>query len=55
MIAKTSLAGGQSSDTNSPHFNDQIQPYVDAQFKEVPYYKEDVLKRAKKTYHPGEK
>ncbi|WP_299601537.1 acylase [uncultured Aquimarina sp.] len=53
--AKTSLAGGQSGDPTSVHFDDQIQPYVDVQFKEAAYYKEDVLKRAKKTYHPGEK
>jgi len=24
------------------------------EFKDVAYYKEDVLKRATKTYHPGE-
>ncbi|WP_445012624.1 acylase [Aquimarina mycalae] len=53
--AKTSLAGGQSGDPDSPHFRDQIQPYVDANFKDVHYYKEDVLKHAKKTYHPGDK
>ena len=52
--AKTSLAGGQSGDPDSPHFDDQIEPYVNGQFKEVAFYKEDVLKRAKKTYHPGE-
>lgn len=51
--AKTMLAGGQSGDPDSPHFNDQAQRYADIQFKNVPYYKEDVLKRAKKTYHPG--
>lgn len=53
--AKTILAGGQSGDPNSPHFNDQTQMYIDAQFKDVLYYKEDVLKKAEKTYHPGEK
>ena len=53
--AKTILAGGQSSDTNSPHFNDQAQPYVDMLFKDVPYYKEDVLKFAKETYVPGKR
>ena len=53
--AKTSLAGGQSGDPDSPHFDDQIEDYVNGRFKEVAYYKEDVLKRAKKTYHPGEK
>lgn len=51
--AKTIMAGGQSGDPNSPHFNDQIQRYADVQFKEVPFYKEDVLKRAKRTYRPG--
>ncbi len=55
VTAKTMLAGGQSSDINSPHFDDQAQRYADKQFKDVAYYKEDVLKRAVKTYHPGEK
>jgi len=53
--AKTMLAGGQSGDPNSPHFRDQLQRYADIEFKDVSYYKEDVLKRAKKTYHPGER
>ncbi len=52
--AKSMLAGGQSSDPSSPHFNDQAQRYADVEFKDVAYYKEDVLKRAKRTYHPGE-
>jgi len=53
--AKSILAGGQSSDPQSPHFDDQAQPYADGQFKTVAFYKEDVIKRAEKTYHPGEK
>jgi len=53
--AKTMLAGGQSGDPNSPHFNDQAQRYADKEFKDAAYYKEDVLKRAEATYHPGEK
>ncbi|MGB5665561.1 MAG: acylase [Maribacter sp.] len=53
--AKSMLAGGQSGDPNSPHFNDQAQRYADMQFKDVPYYKEDVLKRAEETYKPGER
>jgi len=52
--AKSLLAGGQSGDPDSPHFNDQAQPYADVQFKDVAYYKEDVEKRAEKTYKPGE-
>ena len=55
VTAKTMLAGGQSGNPDSPHFADQAQRYADKQFKDVAYYKEDVLKRAKKTYHPGNK
>ncbi len=53
--AKSMLAGGQSGDPDSPHFNDQAQRYADMQFKEVPYYKEDVIKRAKEQYKPGQR
>jgi acyl-homoserine lactone acylase PvdQ len=52
--AKTLLAGGQSGDPDSPHFDDQAQRYVDRAFKEVAYYKEDVERRAQRSYHPGE-
>jgi len=52
--AKTILAGGQSGDSNSPHFNDQIQMYADVEWKDAAYYREDVLKRAQKSYQPGE-
>ncbi len=52
--AKSMLAGGQSGNPNSPHFSDQAQRYADCKFKDVAYYKEDVLKRAQKRYHPGE-
>ncbi len=53
--AKSILAGGQSGDPESPHFDDQIERYANMQFKDVAYYKEDVLKKAKRTYKPGEK
>ncbi len=53
--AKSILAGGQQADPNSPHFFDQAQRYADAQFKEVPFYREDVEKRKVRTYHPGQK
>lgn len=53
--AKSILAGGQSGDPSSPHFDDQALPYAKAEFKEVAYYKEDVLERAKETYRPGER
>ncbi len=51
--AKTLLAGGQSNDPKSPHFDDQIDPYINVEFKEVAYYKEDVEARAERTYKPG--
>jgi acyl-homoserine lactone acylase PvdQ len=52
--AKTLLAGGQSGDPESVHFDDQAKRYADAQFKTVAYYKEDVVERATSSYHPGE-
>lgn len=55
LKAKSLLAGGQSGDPRSPHFYDQAQPYADARFKEVAFYREDVEKRAENMYHPGEK
>ena len=53
--AKTMLVGGQSGNPNSPHFDDQTQRYAKGLFKDVAYYRSDVEKRAKATYHPGEK
>lgn len=52
--AKSLLAGGESGDLNSKHFGDQAEMYSKGQFKEVLFYKEDVLKHAEKMYHPGE-
>lgn len=55
LKAKTMLAGGQSGDPNSKHFDDQAQRYADVLFKDVAFYREDVEKRAKAKYRPGEK
>lgn len=52
--AKSLLAGGENGNPNSTHFNDQALMYTKGQFKEVLFYKEDVLKHVEKTYHPGE-
>jgi acyl-homoserine lactone acylase PvdQ len=51
--AKSMLAGGQSGDPASSHFDDQAQRYADVQFKDVAYYREDVERRAVSKYHPG--
>lgn len=54
LRAKSLLAGGQSGDPNSVHFSDQLELYKNGQFKEVAFYYPDVIKRAKRQYHPGE-
>ncbi len=53
--AKSILAGGQSGDPESPHFDDQAIPYAEVRFKDVPYYKEDVEARAEEVYSPGKR
>jgi acyl-homoserine-lactone acylase len=52
--AKSLLAGGENNNPNSKHFNDQLTMYAKGQFKDVLFYKEDVLKNAERNYHPGE-
>lgn len=52
--AKSLLAGGESGNKESKHFADQALMYTKGQFKDVLFYKKDVLKHAEKIYHPGE-
>ena len=52
--AKSLLAGGESGHPDSKHFTDQAEMYTKGQFKDVLFYKEDVLKHAERNYHPGE-
>jgi acyl-homoserine lactone acylase PvdQ len=52
--ARSLLAGGQSGNPASRHFNDQLEMYSKGIFKDVLFYKEDVLQHAGQTYHPGE-
>ena len=52
--AKSVLAGGVSGDPSSKHFSDQAPLYAKGKFKDVLFYKEDVLKHVERTYHPGE-
>lgn len=51
--AKSVLAGGNSGDKNSKHFNDQTEMYSKGIFKDILFYKEDILKNAVRTYQPG--
>ncbi|WP_332848741.1 penicillin acylase family protein [Massilia sp. S19_KUP03_FR1] len=54
LRAKSILAGGQSADPRSPHFNDQAAMYSRGEFKDVLFYKEDILRHLERTYHPGQ-
>ncbi|MEP6584906.1 MAG: penicillin acylase family protein [Ginsengibacter sp.] len=51
--AKSLLAGGESGKPGSAHFSDQAIMYASGTFKDVLFYKEDVLKHTERTYHPG--
>ena len=54
LKAKSIITGGESFDPSSKHFTDQADCYINGRFKDVLFYKEDVLKHAEKSYHPGE-
>lgn len=53
--AKSVLAGGNNNNPLSKHFTDQAELYSQGKFKEVWFYKKDVMKHAERTYHPGKK
>ena len=52
--ARSLLMGGESGNENSTHFFDQGLMYSQGRFKDVLFYKEDVMKHVEKMYHPGE-
>lgn len=52
--AKSLLAGGVNSQPTSSHFSDQAEMYSKGKFKDVLFYKEDVMKNAERTYTPGQ-
>jgi acyl-homoserine lactone acylase PvdQ len=53
LVAKTIITGGQSRWANDKHFTDQAQMYIDGNFKNVNFYKEDVLAHKVTSYKPG--
>jgi acyl-homoserine-lactone acylase len=53
LRARSILAGGQSANPKSPHFNDQAEMYSRGEFKDVLFYKEDIEKQLERKYHPG--
>jgi acyl-homoserine lactone acylase PvdQ len=54
ITAKSLLAGGNSGNPLSLHFNDQLEMYTKGTFKKVLFYKADVLQHVERQYHPGE-
>lgn len=51
--AKTIITGGQSRFSNNIHFTDQAEGYIQGNFKNIHFYKEDVLRHAVTSYNPG--
>jgi len=52
--AKSLLAGGESGDPRSPHFNDQAERYARGEFKEVWLSRPEIEAHLERRYHPGE-
>ena len=52
LKAKTILTGGEGTDPGSKHYLDQADGYIHGKFKDVWFYKEDVMKHIVRMYHP---
>lgn len=52
--ARAILVGGVSCNPSSVHFSDQSSRYLEGDFKDIPFYKADVLKASATSYRPGE-
>ena len=53
LEAKSIITGGQSRFANSTHFSNQAQKYLAGDFKNIHFYKEDVLAHEVISYKPG--
>ena len=51
--ARSIVTAGQSFQPGSKNFKDQLPLFLEGKFKDVLFYKEDVLKNAAREYHPG--
>ena len=51
--ARAVTARGLSSDTSSPHFNDQAERYATGNLRDVYYYRADLDGHIEREYHPG--
>jgi acyl-homoserine lactone acylase PvdQ len=54
LKAKTIMTGGESFDRASQHFTDQTEGFLLGQFKEINFYKEEVLRHKQQSFKPGE-
>ena len=52
--ARAIREGGQSGDSQSPHFNDQAQRYASGALREVYFYPDQIKGHTKRVYRPGE-
>jgi acyl-homoserine-lactone acylase len=52
--ARSVLAGGVSNDPASPYFANQAERYARADFKEVPFHRDEVEAATVKRYRPGQ-
>ena len=53
MKARAIVSGGQHGVPGTPHFTDQAKKFTKGQFRDVHYYKDEVVKNQKATYKPG--
>jgi acyl-homoserine-lactone acylase len=51
--ARAVTAGGLSSDTSSPHFNDQAERYATGNLRDVYFYRSDLEGHIEREYRPG--
>jgi len=51
--ARAVMAGGQSGDTSSKHFKDQIERYASGNLRDVYFYRDQLEGHTERTYHPG--
>jgi acyl-homoserine-lactone acylase len=52
--ARAVIAGGESGDPKSPHFNDQAGRYAAGALRPVYFYADELKGHVERTYHPGD-
>jgi acyl-homoserine-lactone acylase len=48
------MAGGQSGDPASPHFDDQVTRYAQGNLRPVYFHPEDLKGHVERRYRPGD-